>query len=757
MSSIAAEPLVKVSWDWQLYFQRLTMESKECSEDQGFPQLPRTPSPSRRQSQTLPHSFEFHYDEHMTTPKTPQPQITSTPPMPAPPEPPKVRVKKRRPTLMTHDIPPPSDSTRCVTPSIELSAPGSSNAVQLMESQEPQSRSTGTVDPAPFTPLCKLQTSLGYFRENLRTPEPWSASQFSKGESITRPSSAWSELSDSSVSSMSSFGTSVTKGESMTSPESESTDPFVEDEAKSALLPSALSKDRRTRGRRVKKHIDAEWSPEMDDHLWLSYMTYLSDPTVTPFKTLPGTAPPLGVCHRVARRAKTNWKGPRTTLGTVEEDATSMFASIDANLMQPEPSLPVADSPETIKHPIVGRSLSAGARRNPAKWPFSNSATRRRLRELCKHKSALSPHYQRLMHSRSPSPIDSSSSQGHHTSSPKQGASDHSTFSTRHMNMMLTTSTASSMQPGNPLSQLASSSPRTPRRSTPHVKSSSMQSTFGINNEQQHQEGLASLRRLASPFQEKPRDGTVVNATQYATSAAPTLRPSSCLQTAGPLPQQRRLASPLEIHQPRPMSASMKRRAQYQLGEELLTDDPEVRMNFLEETFRDPATASGKRRVRSRGFSLGAVRNGSGSSRQGSRQLSELFTPPTTTDAAPPSSSIQQQLERQNTNLGTPFQPHLPSQLRAAPTFGNDAARRLGSPFAPVGNVGMSNTFPRSLFPQGLDRISSLESPRQQQEHETARPDVQMEDPFVEPVLESEVFGSFAQSSSGTIRRRPRP
>ncbi|KAL9048963.1 MAG: hypothetical protein Q9162_007461 [Coniocarpon cinnabarinum] len=704
----------------------------------------------------MPSVSSSPQDESMSTPRTPQPQTSSTPDLTRPPEPPKVRIKRRRPTLMSHVISHEQLSSSYRTPSIELSVPESTgtNPPTTSAPDLPETHMLVTSETAPITPLSKLQTSMSYFSDGLKTPEPWSAhSQWSKGESITRPSSTWSELSDSSASSVSSFGTTETVGESIISPNSELLDPFTPSDVKSELMPSAIPKDVQVQGRRLKKYADAEWTLELDEHLWLSYMTYLSDPVNTPFKTLPGIAPPLGVCHRVARRAKKNWKGPRSTLSALSENSSASFASIDATLH--EPSNTSADSPDTIKAPVPGRSLSAGARRHPAKWPFSNSATRKRLRELCKHKPALSPHYQRLMHSRSPSPFESSSSQTQGISSPREADSEQTAFSTRHMNTMLTTSTATSMQPGNPLSQLSSSQPRTPQRSNPHVKSSSMQSTFGVNNQQQHQEGLASLRQLASPFQEKSHNGTNASHTASNHNDEPTLRPFRSLQASRAVPPQRRQASPLEIHQPRPMTASMKRRAQYQLGEELLSDNPELRQSFLEDVFRDPATASGKRRVRSRGFSLGAVRNNSNESRQSSRQLSELFTPPSTTDPQQASSSAQAPREQPiqehgPPKLGTPFQPHA-SQQMPAPTFGNDAARRLGSPFAPMSNVGMSNTFPRSLFPQGLGSIAKLDSQREQQEQ--ARADVEMTDPFTDDQALAGAFGCLAKSNSGTIRR----
>ena len=739
------------------------MESKGLLNDQACALPPHTPPPVQTESQATSQPLTITDDISMTTPQTPLPQITSTPPILEPPDPPKIRIKRRRPGQTPEDVPLEDDQKSLApdsVPSIKLSVPankmGSTTHDPLAQFDSLPRMSPNIsrtrAHSAPRTPLRRLQTSFNNSPSGLKTPEPWSAqSLFSKAESITRPSSTWSELSDSSISSASSFGTAVTQGESCTSPESDLTDPFLPTNSKLSLVPSAIPKDLQRLGQRVRRHSESVWTSEMDDHLWLSYMTYLSDPTVTPFKTLPGTAPPLGVCHRVARRAKKSWKGSRTVLTPLDEHRATTFASIDATVLRRESSLPAPGSPSTTVSPTIGRSFSAGARRHPTKWPYTGSATRKRLRALCKYRPALSPHYQRLMHSRSPSPFESSSSQGRHTSPPRYEP-EQSAFTTRHLNVMLTTSTASSMQPGNPLSQLSSSGLRTPQRSSPHVKSSSLQSTFGVTNDQQHRQGLASLRQLASPFQEKPRETTVPGPRSSDRSA---LRPAQAFRHLQPQPQQRRLASPLEIHQPRPMTASMKRRAQYQLGEELLSDDPELRQSFLEDIFRDPATHSGKRRVRSRGFSLGAVRHASAGSASSSRQLSELFTPPATTDEQQFTSSVQQTKQPPLSQPGTGFlgPSHVRPQPRLMPTsaLGTDAACRLGSPFAPAGNVGMSNTFPRSLFPQGLDSISNLETQRQQQE--LSKPDVEMEDPFVDTPAGPAATAPSVRSSGDPIRR----
>ena len=681
-----------------------------------LPQLPQTPSATRNDPAAHIHHDSFPKDDLVSVPQTPQLQICSTPPPLKPPGPLKVRIKRRRPGAV--DIPHRESSLLSI---LDRSSPPLRQSDDEKEQQRflaPPSEPAAPLATRPHTPLARLQTSFNNSSRPVQTPEPWSAqSAITKGESITRPSSTWSDISDSSASSLSSFGTFATQAENCTSPGGELvSDPFTHSESQSVLMPSAIPKNPHQVERRFRKDISAQWSPEMDEHLWLTYMKYLSDPMVTPFKTLPGTAPPLGVCHRVARRAKRNWKASRALLGTVTENETSSFASLDDIIMHRQSSAPVDSSPATIKPLAIPRSSSAGARWNPNRWPHSGSATRKRLRELCKHKPTLSPHYQRLMHSRSPSPFESSSSHGQSLSSPR-AASSHSSFSTRDLNMTLSTSTASTMQPGNPLSQLASSDPTTPQRTNMHVKSQSLQSTFGVANDRQHQEGLASLRRLASPFQEQPRRDPKPSSEGQSSLQPPQMNDF----------QSHKSASPLEIKHPKPMSASMKRRAQYQLGEEPPADDLELRRGFLEDIFRDPAVASGKRRVRSRCFSLGAVRNASSNPAQNPTQLNELFTPPVTEDNTQVSSASHQRSCLPAINLGDVFQPSAPSQHARTPTLAAVAGRRLGSPFVPTASVAQSNTFPRSLFPHGLDSISNLDSQRQ---HEPPKPDVDMDDPF---------------------------
>ncbi|KAG9876427.1 hypothetical protein KCV05_g22067, partial [Aureobasidium melanogenum] len=122
---------------------------------------------------------------------------------------------------------------------------------------------------------------------------------------IQRPSSALSTFSDSSATSQGSSFDSKSSFDagSCTSPESDIGDPFAFFERKSGAPGSTTPSSGFPNAKRIKTMRHPHFTPEMDNHLWFTYMSYVQDPRVTPFKMLPGTSPPLGVCHRVAREA----------------------------------------------------------------------------------------------------------------------------------------------------------------------------------------------------------------------------------------------------------------------------------------------------------------------------------------------------------------------------------------------------------------------------------------------------------------------
>jgi len=451
----------------------------------------------------------------------------------------------------------------------------------------------------------------------------------------------------------------------------------------------------------------------MDEHLWATYMAYLADPKLTPFKMLPGTAPPLGVCHRVARDAKKNWKGITRSQPTPSdtEDERSDYMNLDATVQREASALAIDSTYQPsflmpgLHLPSGRRSPSPNGRKASSKWPTSEAATRRRLRQLCKRSPTLAAHYHRLVQTRTPSPFESSSSSGKPASSsrfesPPRSDVD-SAFSTRDLNITLATSTASSMQPDAPLHQLGQDGIWKPRpfsteyarpavRAGVHHRSQSLQLGLGLNNEPFDPK---SFSQLASPFHEPvPQQADWI----------PSLPPAPASIRMAPVQEDLEEGAQVKIHAPRPLSGSMKRRAEYPLGEEIISNDPEKRRSMIQNLFRNSMDA-GDTRLQARGFSMGAMRHPSGS-----RHLSDIFTPPQT---------ILERSEQPASNgePATAAQPPLAEQMntyRLNPPPHLAHINRLGSPFAP--NTRLSRTFPRTAFPAGLDSITAMSEGQQQ-------------------------------------------
>ena len=399
----------------------------------------------------------------------------------------------------------------------------------------------------------------------------------------------------------------------------------------------------------------------MDHHLENTYIMYLRDPRVTPFKTLPGIPPPLGVCSRVASKARRTWSPNRA--------ATPM--SLDTIL---ESMIPMREgSPDTIRPDSIGDKFS----RHQPIWP-SDAATRKRLRRLVKGKPQLSAHYQRLLRTRSPSPFTSSAPS--RSSEPPSA-----TFSGRDMKMSLITSTAPSMQPEGPLAQLSSDdtlqqeisapsqSQRSSRsadwfsrigRSQAHQKSLSLQS--GLSLDLQNESAAYSL---ASPFDETSNRTHLL----HSMTGTKSLGRSVLGGKARKIPS---LDSPIEMSGAPTMPRSLKRRFK--------SDEEKPRRPGLVDVFGPMTEDTGI--VRNRGFTLGAVR--------ATDTLAKMSEP-----APRPSSS--------SADFEMPEAPPIPDSSNLGPIGSRSAPRRLaepiprlGSPFMEMsGNNRLFNTFPRSYIP----------------------------------------------------------
>lgn len=613
---------------------------------------------------TLPRNFMFHYRDG-PAPQTPEPEPKLAEPQPPPPPRQTLKVRRRRATHVRQQIELDFPMEEKPIPTIEATDYFESNALPSPPSAPDNAylsppTSFGRLVSPPKTPAHQVRTV-----DMFAGPQHWDDLETAQSESSSRPASS-SGFSDSSISSRGSVESLLSRGGSCTSPEEEMCDPFsfeaLEMKYNQPSSPLAAHHQPRTASR---LKLRATFTEEMDYHLWRTYMTYLQDPTVTPFKAVPLTTPPNGVCHRVARMARKTWKG------SVRPHAASIRVTEHSGLRSrtPEPTKALKSGSNT---PRPSKSY--------LRYPTEKQC-RKRLRDLAKQRPNLSAYYQRLLH-RSPSPLQSSPPSekadelvppplpSQPLSSPFTQETSSFTFSTRDMNVSLATSTATSMQMGNPLSQLANN--LTPRpdhkswskaRSSAHQKSQSLHVGLGL--------GLSSV--LGSPFQS--------SATVEMTDAgcSPHNAQTWHAQTGLPTP---RLGSPFQLHAPRPKSRVFKRRA---LGNSFEDKTRNRGNSFVDDIFGAPAESS-HRRVRDRGFSLGDMMDGAGVRR------------------LPLSSSGPPEF-----NPFANLRPQLPSPVHTSPAVMTEAhgrdTIRLGTPFG--GRPG--NIFPRASTSYGFEPPASFE------------------------------------------------
>lgn len=597
----------------------------------------------------------FHYQDGQP-PRTPEPDAQLEEPQPPPPPRQVLKVRRRRttfvPTQVFGDFNDPDDGLPIPTiEGPELHSDASTELPDLHTTVDNEYLSPALTWSRMLSPPKTPVSQMGSL-SSFDSLQHWSKmDQTNQSETSSRPTSS-SGFSDSSVSSVESFESFPSLGGSCTSSEDERMDPFVSYSPAPKYTPMLNSPFISQQRQQTKLKLKATFTEEMDYHLWMTYMKYLQDPTVTPFKALPTTVPPNGVCHRVARLARHTWKGPRKSPHTSGVRFASRVRSR-------------AGTPDTIRPAKSGSSTPVpGANKPYPRFP-AEKQVRRRLRYLAKQKPTLSAHYQRLMH-RSPSPFQSSPP----PEAPRPGALSSpfsqptTSFSTRDMNISLATSTAPSMQAGNPLAQLANN--ETPRpaeadrahmRASAHQKSQSLHIGLGL--------GLSNV--FGSSFDSAPQAADVVMTqpsarTWHAASARPP-----------------KLGSPVQLHAPRPMSRAFKRRALHNFE-----DQARNRGNsFISHVFGAPAESS-HRRVRSRGFSLGDMVEGSRRlplSTSGPAEFNPFANPPGVTQ------------------INAQLSPVSPAEVQGRATI------RLGSPFGGRPN----NTFPRASTSYGFEPPVSFE------------------------------------------------
>ena len=606
-----------------------------------------------------------------------------------PPPPPRQAMKIKRKRHVTplsesqHLGEPLFADSDTVIPTIEMSEP-----VEASPEYEPTSASKGLLSPMPVMQRLFTPPKTPAPRVDVAPESPaheWDLINDSRTRpSFERSGSVCSSFSDSSVSSCGSSGFSAPNG-SCASPESVATDPFMEEDMPKGdkyIISPDRSQSQEPTAKRIKKHRHVKWTQEMDTHLEATYMQYVKDPRVTPFKMLPGVAPPLGVCSRVAAKARRTWStsraGTPTPLDTIVETAASNSSNREG-------------TPETIR-PSALKDI-----RQP-QWPRSDAATRRRLRKLVKSKPKLSAYYTRLMRMRSPSPFSSSNASARSSEPPS------SAFSGRDMKLSLITSTAPSMQPEGPLAQLSSddtaletSRPQSQRQNRPshwfdriprskaHQKSLSLQSELSLQNQGVHP------APLDSPFDEASNRSHLLQSMANTKSLG-----RSEFKDHAKKPS---LDSPFEMSQGAPTAPrSLKRRFK--------SDEEKPRRPVLEDVFgpsQQSEDAGGI--VRNRGFTVGAVR--------ANDNLAKLFEPPpppmptfAKPSRAQPATPAQTSAGADQEMTEAPRFPDLgPIGSRSAPRRLAEPVPRLGSPFMESlqASRGQQNTFPRSYIPSNAN------------------------------------------------------
>jgi hypothetical protein len=639
---------------------------------------------------TLPRNFAPMGLDGCGEPRTPD-QTFNEPALPPPPHHSTLRVRRNRinmddfqarnnalpPTLFASEIPVPS-SVQAATKYIDI------------EQQELQPMSFAPDTPLPSIELPQQTTAtrptlqysfsepppsnglrLPAYRDVLPTTPPAQTNAPDSGYKA----SVWEMERSSSVSSMrsdDSLGSAVTfpsrptsfgGSDTITSPDMDLRDPFAYQ--KSNVVPDTPSRtSKKVRRHEFTAREYVKWSIEMDNHLFNVYHMYLGDPTVTPFKTVPGSIPPSGVCRRVARRAKELWpKASKISRPIVKRyKLRNVFDERNTTRDKtPEPNdfLRVRDSTPT--------TFSGEGR---ASWP-SESTTRKRLRQLCKEKFTITAHYQRLRESRSPSPFSDpgarrSSSRITRSMSKQMTVPDvasssttsPATYATRELGISLVASGATA-----PLAQLVTGhSPPSQYQSTDFFNTpmgSSSQRGMSLTGLGIDSSGLAppatGVPRLASPF--KPFASSTWNGP--ARSGRNHRREVSqnqfdTVHITGP-----RLLSPVRL-EPDMSSNANKRRAQHHLEEELSPSGSVLgqKSSVQELIFTGAGDLSQRRiRMRNRGATLGSTVN---------NKLDSLFTPPATNPTVAGPSDV-------------PSVPPLPTSL-AVPEP-SEREKRLGSPF----------------------------------------------------------------------------
>lgn len=588
--------------------------------------------------------------------------------------------------LFASDIPIPS-SAQSIQTEFSMEADYALPSIEHPSNQMRPAFAHSSTDPSPSERL-----RLSGFRDSQLPRTPVNQTKvaslgYKNGAwDLHRSSSECSFRSDSSLtSSEDTFTTRPTSFDgSATSPDVECQDPFSPTMVN--IIPDTPSrKSKKLKINTIMSKANVQWSIEMDNHLFNVYQMYLADPTVTPFKTVPGSIPPTGVCHRVARRAKETW--PKAS-------------RIPKPIIRRYKMRNVIESRSIVRDKTPEPNDFLRADNNDARglWP-SEAATRKRLKQLCKEKFTITAHYQRLRESRSPSPFHEQftrrpPSRLSHSVSQQPDPEVSTIYATRELGISLVATGATA-----PLAQLVTGdSPltqqmsedwfNTPVNSSSDAMSISSPSGLGIETDADKLKVASSIPRLASPFNYSTWNGSGNSNNQHRRHIS-----HNHFETVHATGS--RLLSPFKLEPDMALNVN-KRRAQHNLEDELSPSgsnidklNPKTNSSDLPTpataTFEPKAqprpelvfTGAGdlnqrRIRVRSRGATLGAVNN--------REQIERLFTPPTlqtpaVLEGVPPVPQLPASL----TALANPAAPSSSTSL--APPEVDSTQKRLGSPF----------------------------------------------------------------------------
>ncbi|OLN85375.1 hypothetical protein CCHL11_09856 [Colletotrichum chlorophyti] len=384
-------------------------------------------NPQHSGAATLPKGFRYH-DPDLTNPTTPEPFAGDEELHPPSPPRPRLKLKRRVASNLT-------------APTSQFLASVAAADVPVPSIEEPEQ--TGAymqISSMTYPVIHNLKDLDDLGLHNLRgrrfsppkTPAPgaapslspkrypnWSIdSAFSSGESTpefesSRPSTARSTQTSASLFSRFSL---TSEDLECISPETEASDHYDNFNETTQEPIEQLSKPKAKRRK-------APWTKAMSNHLWTTYLMYLHDPKVTPFRTGKSCIPPHGVCLRVAREAKRSWRGPKGGRKPLNQKSGSTTPTVEAacTFLQ---------------------------------WPHTCAATRAHLRELCKLKAASSSARTRQF---LPSPTPFGRTATRYWNRRSTPARSPSVFSGQDMSMSLTLSTSEVMQPTGPLAQLTKS------------------------------------------------------------------------------------------------------------------------------------------------------------------------------------------------------------------------------------------------------------------------------------------------------------